>query len=1463
VNNFGNRLIGLGTKSIAEGAEAGMLVARGANITQKILGKTYKVLSKPLTEGLYEEGFQGVAAKTMQDYLSTKYDPSNTHGYDMFASVTDAFADQYGTKEGWKEMGIGMIIGFAGGAVQGQGFEGFGKNSYKYAADKLQQEIATTNEGVQKLRGLNRTSSARMFANKAQEESGIQGSVSNTISNTEFIKSQESVKSPKEIKADFEAVIRNTDLEENVKQHLGSEEAQTAYKDNLIAEFNRNLDDYTFAKKAVRSIGLDQKLKATPGQLNEIGEALTMNLVLGKHALYSAQNVAEHIDKLVGTNGIYNHLQFYNSLNEQSKQAVEELRDKQARLDQLQTTAIKLGQVSAEVQKRGKDASGINKAYESVSEKVLLVEQEAAKLQEDVDRLTKTLDKNQRAVTFELDGSVAVADTPNSILNTVNELDKLDQYTQDLRENGRNDVADTIDDLVTEFKRQSDAHREVNNTARKMMDTNFFSSKEGTSLVDTVIGKRYSMSDDFKKLIEDNDKLIDQSLDMVGIRGEDKVLDRLQAVLEENQELSDREKYRLESIIRLQLTQQHLQEQVDAEIAPATITEVSEDTTPDPLIGDTVSLKERLDITAENLTTIEVLDRAIKTITESIDKVVNRRGDRNKAKIEELKNKLQTLKQQRDAIEKTNQQNEEGLQPSSEQKYSGIGERQQTSGQIEGQQGQGTSNEANNSNSNIASETQEVVAAIEENKSEIDQLIEARLKQYGIQPTDLFEDMSEADELLMNKAKSGQKVDIEALKGTIDYIYSKYKEVIRLKNEATKEERVQKGLTDNQIKEIQKLLEEDLDFLQTYKNAYEEGQTLPTITFETENQINEPSRVGTESTVSNNGGTTESSTTTNNPQTLEEFDKAILETEAQIDELSKPFKIIDSEEYLRFSELTRKMEKDGRLPDEEATELETLREDINQWLLITGTVANGLRLSDLIRQREALNVAAVLPLETPTEVTPEDVIEGVNFVEVNRGNANYSIAQSYDAVMVTSRKDGNIVISGISLESLEELAGIGKIDTVYDETNSQNNIIITPEVAQKINENADSDISILPTIKDSVSSYSFAIKNTVDMNGNAISVPLKTSFDDFSSEMDTESIYNIEDADALRLSVDPNDEYNIQLIEAYQEAKGAKAKNEALEALKRGLVIRVKHKDKFVAVLKGKSSRAKSADRSDEKFEMLRDMIVEMPNMLENLQANTEISLNDFNISVKKVLPGQPSFLMSKNSDGSINILYKDFDDTMTNKVEDIGVIDKGSIQTQSGEKGLDTTFLRKYSDNRATEKVPFVVVRKGNRRIAYPVKLKPQAKKDNSKFSDIFNSNTLTITQKIVNLNKFMAERGIDVKKPGEAFFSANLTPEFFNKKLNQLNSIDYFYSLEDWVQPGKDISSILKQQASINIDLSNPVHSPKIQINFDNVYAGITLPEVSSEQKTKTNKETVTQTNKTSKSLALEALEARRKNC
>jgi hypothetical protein len=112
-------------------------------------------------------------------------------------------------------------------------------------------------------------------------------------------------------------------------------------------------------------------------------------------------------------------------------------------------------------------------------------------------------------------------------------------------------------------------------------------------------------------------------------------------------------------------------------------------------------------------------------------------------------------------------------------------------------------------------------------EEEVDKLIEDRIAKYNLQPDDLFADMSEADNNIIEKASRGDSVDINALNGTIDYLYNKYKEITNLKK--NNEERLNKSTTLGNLNDIQQEIENDLDFLITYKGEVEQGNNPITI----------------------------------------------------------------------------------------------------------------------------------------------------------------------------------------------------------------------------------------------------------------------------------------------------------------------------------------------------------------------------------------------------------------------------------------------------------------------------------------------------------------------------------------------------------------------------------------------------------------------------------------------------------
>jgi len=97
---------------------AGAYKVLEATRAQKI-GRTIFSYSKaPITEGLYEEGLQGVTTKTANKWIDHTYSDKNTaQTFSTIGAVYESLAEQYGTKEGWVENGVGMIIGALGGSV--------------------------------------------------------------------------------------------------------------------------------------------------------------------------------------------------------------------------------------------------------------------------------------------------------------------------------------------------------------------------------------------------------------------------------------------------------------------------------------------------------------------------------------------------------------------------------------------------------------------------------------------------------------------------------------------------------------------------------------------------------------------------------------------------------------------------------------------------------------------------------------------------------------------------------------------------------------------------------------------------------------------------------------------------------------------------------------------------------------------------------------------------------------------------------------------------------------------------------------------------------------------------------------------------------------------------------------------------------------------------------------------------
>lgn len=1344
LKNKANRIIGLGTKTeVVE--EAGQKILKTSliesNVAQRVLGKTYKILGKPAIEGIYEEGFQGVAGKSMQNYLEAKYDPTSDAGYAMFASITDAFADQYGTKEGWKEMGIGMIIGFAGGAVQpgqikaGRAFSGFGKNSYSTAREQVEQDVDKSNAGITALRSMNRASSIRNFRNISDSKADNYQSTSaeNAMMNYEFIKSQEHMKSASEIDKDFSVVVDNMQLDQNEMDELESRGLDIEeYKSALKDEFKSDIKAYNFAKSTVEALGLDQHLKETPGSLSDIKDAITMNLMLGKNSEQAAKNVAKQIGQVIGVDGMFDYMEHYNKLSYNKKLRVNELINKKQQLKDAEKAAKDLGLKIATLPK-GTSKDGLKSAYEKEATKLTVAQSRIQQIREEKDALTEAINEDFVSTGFQLN-SDSLIDNPNVTVDEVIEnLNKLETYTKSLRSAGKDVEADSIDYLTGQFKFYSEANREMTNLARQMRDTNFFSTKEGRGLISSIVGDKYEIDPEFKKAIEDNDEYIKKSIAAFSNKSETEIdsYEEVKRSIQDNPNLSEREKFRLSSILRVQLGLQSVYDKA-AELQQIINTPTTEKQTAiSPLDGDTVSIKQSQELKERNIDSVELLGQTIDDITTELDFLVTKAA-RNEDTIEALRKEREELRTQ--------------------------------------------------------------------------------LQTEGAKTKDISDLRN-----LANRIKNGE--------------------------DATSE-------IDLQLQ-------------------------------------------------------------TNFPQTLESILKnedRIQFIDEKLKSLDTSFRIIDSPEYLRLNELYKKKENAG-LSQAETEELTELEEDIDQWLLVTGTIAGGLRLSDLIKQKVALEEAEVLPLENVESVSSKDVMDGVIFSDKSQSN-HYDITQTYDAVTAALDSKTNLIeVAGISAIDLAQ--EIGEPFDFKVSTKGTNTILISQDEIQRINSLG--KVKILPTNKNLDTNYSVVTTLAVGIDGVEKRIPLRGGFqNEFTQFQNIEAVFGANIGDVLSVEIDANDAWNKALLDDYQTSVGlsniteeqeedlVEARHKELVAsdkviqskiaeiqkieeelkspalkqkdidkkkkklttlsnqiltredvlrdraqkavdklkgitpsekeitdqtdyIARTIVIKVKDKDgNFLSVFKGIRTEGDKGI-TGEQFEALRYQIATETDLIPRLAATRGVEkVKVKGLVVKKVFMGHPNYNFVDNADGSLSIEHRRVDAQQAKKVTDVGYVQEGKLSTKTQIKGVDTTFLSKFMKAKTTTKVPFIILEIGGKRVAYPVQTVTQQKEPLDEFSKIFNS-TADDTTKVIALNKFMAARGLDVTKLGNTFLVAgennNLTDKFFNEKLAQLENIEYFYSLDNWISPTANIQEIVENQVLVDIDLITPFHSPKLQMDLSAV--------------------------------------------
>lgn len=505
----------------AERMDNGTLRAITPKKWQKIAGNTFNIIKRPVSEGLYEEGLQGVASKSAEDWVESRYNPMAIRqniGY--MEAIKNGFKETYGSSQGWKEIGIGMIIGSVMG---GKTIGGIKEWSQDMSRNKGMVEAYNTNAGalttaaIHAIRGsmaLNAQLSGLSTDNNADDISNSR-IVDKTFSDAVFnrLRYDQEMGMLDDTKENFKTVIEsipNSDIASDMNM---TDEQVNEYKSNLISEFNKKVENFTMASRFADSL--------TDGISNRSFNAYISNMAYnGLEAKDNLNDIANQLNRLY-KNGIGEALDVYSHLNPDSYEAIGELMGLTSRMQALEKGILRLQRMAMGEER-----------FEGNKDKLAKKTDELAKLTEDKIAIERKL---AMMVNSEVDlssllfpdrsGSQISASDLMAAHNTIADFENVVSIRG--VENHREAMA-----LLSEYRHNLVAYKNINESLRRMRDKRFIRSQERgfMKILSNAWGKTYEEDDskyDFRNTdhpdanaLYANDQAIDKAY-QDGLIGED------------------------------------------------------------------------------------------------------------------------------------------------------------------------------------------------------------------------------------------------------------------------------------------------------------------------------------------------------------------------------------------------------------------------------------------------------------------------------------------------------------------------------------------------------------------------------------------------------------------------------------------------------------------------------------------------------------------------------------------------------------------------------------------------------------------------------------------------------------------------------------------------------------------------------------------------------------------------------
>jgi len=297
------------TKQVVKGSTK-QIIARNA----------FDYLIKPsVTEGLFEEGLQGVTNKTANKWIEHTYNPKYTNEtFSQMEAFIGSLDEQYGSEEGWKDNILGMLIGVAGGSVNVKGEQKAKEAELDMKASVDRTYDTKTLQGLilpHRIQTANRISAFTEEANTEEAKGNLAKSqIAKIGATTSYINSKLVLgESISDMTQEMQGALNSMTSEQ--WKELGVEQDQIEQeKTDRISEFkslaqnwktNKDYVQYMVGSKMVGEQNLEGiALEEVYGKFSknaQIVEALTWQLTVGEQSGKIVETVKNKVGSELGT----------------------------------------------------------------------------------------------------------------------------------------------------------------------------------------------------------------------------------------------------------------------------------------------------------------------------------------------------------------------------------------------------------------------------------------------------------------------------------------------------------------------------------------------------------------------------------------------------------------------------------------------------------------------------------------------------------------------------------------------------------------------------------------------------------------------------------------------------------------------------------------------------------------------------------------------------------------------------------------------------------------------------------------------------------------------------------------------------------------------------------------------------------------------------------------------------------